>query len=181
MCSNAKIIRSEWIKSRNDLWELDFIRFQGGLNGYWRNPEEAMDTIASWFVGRAVYSIVDVGDGFYTAPERTDFPDWKHVGNHVKVGKQYWNWFHQCSGADEELHFSDSPDFWGRLGSNSFWGDIGRVSASALAFTQKQMGEHDLWISILDTSHQLVIETQKSLRDLWWETLKGGRRVRNAA
>ena len=73
------------------------------------------------------------------------------------------------------LTLSDSPDFQGTLtgitkdGERTpwFWGDIGTVSASAFALTIKQMDAHDLWISILSSTKQIILEPSVSFSDLF--------------
>ena len=73
------------------------------------------------------------------------------------------------------LTLSDSPDFQGTLTgitkdgerTPGFWGDIGTVSASAFAMTIKQMGAHDLWISVLSSTTQIVLEPFVSFSDMF--------------
>jgi len=108
------------------------------------------------------------------APERDDWPGWKHVGAHELLGKLYWNWFYQRPMGD--LHFSDSPDFHGRITfpdspNRDFWGDIGKVSASTFIGSLKMMDANDLWISVLDERTQVVIEPLVSIKELWLSML----------
>jgi len=133
---------------------IDFNR----LNAVWKNSGDALKTIFSWFDNVATITKVRIPD-FHDAPIRDDWPEWKNIGNHPQIGKAYWNWFflHHERG---ELNFSDAPDFYGEFeGGGMFWGDIGKVSASTFAMTQKGMSAGDLWISLLeDGGLQVVIE-----------------------
>jgi hypothetical protein len=52
-------------------------------------------------------------------------------------------------------------------GISHFWGDIGKVSAQIFALTQKELGAHDLWISVVDEHTQIIIEPFVNLRDRW--------------
>jgi len=155
---DIKIISKKLITTPFDLMNESFIDFNR-LNGCFKSPAEAIRNIFSWFDHRATMTIVDIFI-FHDAPKRNDFPGWNHIGNHSSLGKLYWNWFF-LNHPDGELHFGDSPDFYGNFADGQmFWGDIGRVSASAFALTQKGMGIGDLWISILgDGVRQIVIES----------------------
>ena len=75
-----------------------------------------------------------------------------------------------------DLHFSDSPDFHGRITfpdspNRDFWGDIGKVSASTFIGSLKMMDANDLWISVLDERTQVVIEPLVSIKELWLSML----------
>jgi hypothetical protein len=161
---------SKLFKSQFDLMALNIVDWNR-LNGYWDNPAEALETLSSWFVGTSYYTVVDLD--ITKAPERDDFPGWEHVGGHERIGKLYWNWFH--ASLKGKLVFSDSPDFYGEIQIGDkiqhFWGDIGKVSPFALAQTQKSMDIGDLWISIVSTKQQVVIEPVVSLVNLWGEIL----------
>jgi hypothetical protein len=120
--------------------EADIIDFNR-LNGVWNNSADALKTIFSWFDQTATLTIVKVAD-FRDAPSRGDWPGWKHPAG--------------------RLVFSDEPDFYGQLENDGpmFWGDIGKVSASTFAMTQKGLGPQRLWISLLgDGSKQVIIES----------------------
>ena len=153
-----------------DILSLDIIDFNR-LNGYWDNPAQALDTIFSWFnpelyCGYNVATITKVRiPNFNDAPIRTDFPGWSHVGGHEAIAKDYWDWFY-WNHPGGNLHLSDSPDFYGNFEDGTmFWGDIGKVSASAFAITQKTMGANDLWISIPGGgSTQTIIETHIDIK-----------------
>ena len=163
-----EVIRQFTISSAIDLLGLDIIDFNR-LNGVWKDPGEAMNTILSWFDGVAIATEVKVHD-YFNAPMRDDFPGWKHIGTHEKIGRYYWNWFwwHHENG---NLYFSDAPDFYGNLEDGSrFWGDIGKISASAFARTQKQMRDHDIWVTLKgDGSRQVVIEPKINILEKYGE------------
>lgn len=140
---------------------LDIIDFRR-LNGYWSDPGAAMRTIFSHMCdGRASYCVYQVPD-FDDAPLRNDFPNWTHVGDHVQLGRRFWNWFHHRF-AKYHLNLSDSPDFQAHRIDDStrhwIWGDFGQVSASAFALSQKQMVPDDMWISVLDDGYRHVVIT----------------------
>ncbi len=145
----------------SDLMALDIIDFDR-LNGYWPNPGAAMRTIFSHIKdGRASYSIYQVPD-FDSVPSREDFPKWKHTGDHLQLGKRFWNWF-LFKFPQYELNLMDSPDFQAikRTGERSdwIWGDFGRVSASAFAWSQKMMRPGHIWISVMDDGYRHVVIT----------------------
>lgn len=165
--NGLKILEQGLIASQRDILKLNIINWKG-LNGYWSNMADALDTISSFFVGQAHYTIIETS--LRDAPNRDDFPGWSHVGNHEYYGRLYWNWFHYNHKG--ELHFSDSPDFYGTLRwddnkTSCFWGDVGQVSVSAMAHTQKNMDIGDIWISILGENRQVVIEPTVSFIDIW--------------
>lgn len=162
------IIDQRMIYNSQDVLKLKIIDWNR-LNGYWNNPAEALDAITSWFAGNAYYSIIE--HDIRAAPQRDDFPGWKHVGAHEEIGELFWNDFHDR--LNGKLTFSDSPDFYGELYGedgkvgNLFWGDIGQVSASAFAHTQKQLSAHDLWISVLSETRQIIIEPLIDINSLY--------------
>ena len=141
------------------------------LNGHWKTSGDALRTIFSWFDRKATLTVAHIPT-FHDAPERNDWPGWVHVGNHSAYGKLYWNWFF-WNHPGGELHFSDSPDFFGNFPKGeSFWGDIGIVSASAFALTQKGMRLGDLWISVLDDgTRQVLIEPHYSILETYGEMI----------
>ncbi len=148
------MIKQFQIKNRQDIERLEIIDFDR-LNGYWQYRDQAMDTIFSWFKHQALVTIFEIED-YEDLPQRDDFPEWDHVGSHDIEAKTYWNWF-RVAHPDAELKLSDSPDFYGTFGNgNRFFGDFGKVSASAFAYTQKQMREHDLWISVFSRRHVVI-------------------------
>jgi hypothetical protein len=145
----------------SDLMSLNIIDFNR-LNGYWSDPGAAMRTLFSHLRdGFALYAIYDVPN-FDSAPERSDFPNWTHVGNHVQLGRRFWNWF-RFHFPDYVLNLGDSPDFQAHKidssGHHWIWGDFGQVSASAFALSQKQMAPGDMWISVLDDGPRHVVIT----------------------
>ena len=160
-----KIQSRKKITDMLDIVELDIIDFNR-LNGVWANPADAMRTIFSWFnpenyhgYNVATITVADIPD-FFDAPMRDDFPEWEHLGNHLETATAYWDWFYWRH-PKGELILSDSPDFQGVFEDGyRFWGDIGKVSASAFAHTQKQLGANDLWISIpFHGVRHVIIET----------------------
>ncbi len=67
-----------------------------------------------------------------------------------------------------EIKFSDSPDFEGTLFKNTpFLGDIGQVSISTFIFSMLQLNIGNLWISVPDAYHQVILEPLVNLRDEW--------------
>lgn len=148
------IIKQFQVKTKKDIERLNIIDFNR-LNGHWQYSDQAMATIFSWFKHKAKVTIYEI-EGYEDAPDRGDFPEWQHVGNHEREAKEYWNWFRSAH-PDAELNLSDSPDFCGTFrNGNRFFGDFGQVSASAFAYTQKQLREHDLWISVLGHIHVII-------------------------
>src|SRR6266702_7478194 len=127
-----EVIAQKIFKSELDIMKLNIIDWNC-LNGSWRNPADAVRTISSWFLGRAVYTIAR--EDLAEFPERDDWPGWKHVGRHERLGRLYWNAFY---GSDMgTITFADEPDFSGTLifpgYKRHFWGDIGKVSAQCFA------------------------------------------------
>lgn len=162
------IIEHGEIKSVRDLLKLGIIDWNR-LNNYWENADEAASAIVSWLDGsKATYGIVD--HDLSAVPDRGDWPGWKHVGLHPEMGKMYWNYFHYSFNGT--LHFSDAPDFHGTLqfkdGSTArFYGDIGQVSASTFMHTIRMLDAGDIWISVIDSCTQIIIEPQISVSSLW--------------
>lgn len=162
------IIEQGRIRSGRDLLRLGIIDWNR-LNNYWDNADEASSAIASWLDGAAaMYGVID--HNLSDAPNRGDWPGWKHIGHHPEMGRMYWNYFyHNHKGT---LHFSDSPDFQGTLqfkdGSSArFWGDIGQVSASTFMHTIRMLNTNDIWVSVIDSCTQIIIEPQISISRLW--------------
>jgi hypothetical protein len=165
-------IAHKLITSEHDIMTLDIINWRG-LNGSWRNPGDALRTIASWFINTTHYTITPID--LEQAPHRDDFPGWKHIGDHPRMGHLYWNWFHD--NLDGELYFSDSPDFYGTFRNDGgpdahFYGDIERVSAQAFAITQKRMNFGDIWISVF-INKQIIIEPMVDIQERYTELLFG--------
>ena len=173
----TKLLQQGTFKSELDLLALDCIDWNR-LMGYWDNTAEALQTAASYLIDTAIYKVIQFD--LCEAPERADWPGWRHVGHHPELGKLYWNWFHQMY--NEERHynatifFSDSPDFHGTLtipgwSKAKFYGDIGKVSAPTFIRTLQKMDAHDIWISVLDTQTMVTIESFISTRELWLNTV----------
>ncbi|MDQ3847610.1 MAG: hypothetical protein M3261_01485 [Thermoproteota archaeon] len=171
------ITKMKLITSIEDILEANIIDFNR-LNGYWGSPVGALNTILSWFKDAATIAYMHFED-FHDAPERDDWPEWKHVGNHPELGRKYWNWFF-WNFPKGELRFSDSPDFQGFFPPDDaghsawFWGDIGQVSASAFTRVQKLMNDGAIWISILgDGRDHVVIQPHYNISDLWGKIITG--------
>lgn len=167
-----EIIRQFTISTASDIMSLDIIDFNR-LNGCWSNSGKAIDTILSWFNGAAIATEVIIHN-YFDAPKRLDFPGWDHVGGHEKIGRLYWDWFY-WNHENGKLNYSDSPDFYGEFDDGAmFWGDVGRVSASAFAMTQKGMRDHDLWITLKGNGdHQILIEPQVDICELFGSIVFG--------
>lgn len=160
------------IVSPGTLLELDVIDWRrGGI--YWDDPQEALATISAVIVGRTEYLIAEVD--MRLAPERGDWPDWRHTGAyHNSLGKLWWDWFHWKRKGT--LSFSDSPDFQGTLQLPNqapirFWGDIGTVSALAFFESIRQMKAGDLWISIPDHETQVLLSPLVDLNRLLGQSI----------
>lgn len=157
-------------QSSYDILKLNIIDWNR-LNGTWQHPGDAIRTISSWVIGRAGYTIIE--DDLHAYPERTDWPGWEHPGNHERLGRLYWNSFYAAQTG--VLRFSDAPDFYGTIetqnGVQQIWGDIGKVSAQAFAMTQKKMRVNDIWVSVLDDTHQVVIESLADNLNEWEQLL----------
>lgn len=136
------------------------------LNGLWEdNPVHAMQSVGNWLIGRAYVTLIE-GD-LRAFPEYPGF-QWQHTGSsHEPLGRLFWNMFHATF--EGELFFHDSPDFSGSMHFEadedgpartvSFSGDIGQVSASTFAIdVLPQMEKGDLWISVFDERHHLIME-----------------------
>jgi len=154
-----EVIEQKIFKYELDIMKLNIIDWKR-LNGSWRNPADAVRTISSWFLSRAMYTIAR--EDLTEFPERDDCPGWKHAGRHERLGRLYWNAFY---GSDMgTITFADEPDFSGTLifpgYKRHFWGDVGKVSAQCFSMTQKCMREGDLWISVLDERTQVIIEAE---------------------
>jgi len=165
--SQTCIEESGEIKSARDLMKLEIIDWNR-LIGYWKNIPEAAESLASWLIeSESQYSIIKCR--MDDAPERDDWPGWKHIGHHPEIGQVFWNWFHYHQKG--EIHFSDSPDFFGklRLGDwpeRTFFGDIGLVSAPTFSRTIRALRAHDVWITVVDTETQIMIEPMYSISQL---------------
>src|SRR5437879_4304313 len=84
-------LQHKLIRSENDILDLNIVDWNR-LNGYWNSPSGAVHTIASWFINTAHATRIEMD--ISKAPIRNDFPGWKHVGDHERIGQLYWNWFH---------------------------------------------------------------------------------------
>ena len=158
MTKATRIIETGNFKTEGDFLKLDIVDWNR-LNGYWENTGDALYSISSWLINTSRYTII--ATDLHQAPSMSDFPGWDHVGGHESIGKLYWNRFHAYQKGT--LVFSDAPDFYGTIedahkGIHRFYGDIGKVSPSTLAHTQRHLLAGDLWISVLNTQKQVIIE-----------------------
>lgn len=158
-----RILEQGLIRSEDDLTKLSFIDWN--RPSYASNPARTIRGISNWTRKAMKYSIMKCD--MHKSPMRDDFPDWKHAGHHERIGSLYWNWFHYQfeDSPKKELCFFDSPDFSGSITFPSrmktrFWGDIGKCSAFAFFESMLQMRPGDLWITIRDSSTQLILEAQ---------------------
>lgn len=156
-----RILEQGLISSEDDLAKLGLFDW----NRSYSNPAKFMRGITNWTRKAMKYSIMKCE--MHRSPHREDFPDWKHVGSHERMGSLYWNWFYDqfADCPDKELLFNDSPDFSGCITFPSgtttrFWGDIGRCSAFAFVESMLQMHPGDLWITLPDSSTQIILEAQ---------------------
>lgn len=154
------IVRQQPIASIDDLVDTGIIDWQR-TNGTSRNPYRAILDISSWVVNRATLTVID--SDLEQAPERDDWPGWRHEGKHVSLGRLWWNYFHHAwQGAPHELVMADEPDFYGYItlpdGEHRIFGDINQVSASAFALVMRKVRPGDLWISVFGPTRQYIIE-----------------------
>lgn len=161
--NTPRILEQGLIRTEDDLTRLNFIDWN--RSSYSNNPAKTVRGIANWTRKAMKYSIMRCD--MHKSPKRDDFPDWKHAGCHEHLGLFYWNWFHHQFEASltKELHFFDSPDFSGSITfpdrmKIQFWGDIGKCSAFAFFESLLQMRPGDLWITIRDSSVQVILEAQ---------------------
>lgn len=166
------IVETGRFKSRRDILKLNVVDWNRLIN-YWDNIDEAVEAISSCLIGIADYSIIECD--MNAAPQRDDWPGWNHVGTHEQMGYLFWNWFHWKKKGI--IHFSDSPDFSGKLilpnyPATKFYGDIGLVSAPTFIRTLKIMDANEIWITVVDSHTQIVIEPQVSIRQLWMDLFK---------
>jgi len=154
--------KSGLIRSVDELVDLNIIDFGRNNGRAFGGPHKAIEVVGCHVVGTMTYSIYRKNHHNY--PQRDDFPEWHHVGNHVADAKEYWNQF-KYHFPESTLRFSDAPDFSGTLVTKRhvvrFWGDIGRVSPMAFLESIKQMKPGDIWIS-LQGDVQIVLEAQLS-------------------
>jgi len=167
------ITEQGWIEESQDLLRLNIIDWSR-LNNYWDNPAEAVETIMSWLIAGDTHWAI-LKHNMEAAPERSDWPGWKHAGLHDQMGKIFWNWFHGAPNRGK-IYFHDQPDFHGELymeeNTHRFYGDVGQVSASTFSLTLKLFNANDIWITVLDSQTQVVLEFGNSLREIWGNVLE---------
>jgi hypothetical protein len=154
------VIEQKKIKTISDVTRLRIIDFNR-CNGFWENnPYDAMRAISPWLIGNT-YTVIH--HDMRMEPVRDDFPGWNHAGNHERMGRLFWNYFHRRFKGN--LNFCDMPDFSGNITFDeckvNFQGDVGRVSASAFAMeVLPQLHEYDLWITMMGEDTHLIMECQ---------------------
>ncbi len=93
VCNSAKILSGDLpithklITSEDDILSLDIINWGPTAIGGFRNVNEAVGTIASWFINTSHYTTVSVD--ITKAPARSDFPGWGHRGDHPRIGELF--------------------------------------------------------------------------------------------
>lgn len=154
------IVEQGIIRSINDFVRLNIVDWER-FSPYWKSEQNAIDVISRSFVNRFYCTIAKVDLLQY--PERNDFPGWSHVGDHVSIGKLFWNHFKYCF--DGRLVFHDSPDFSGYFYNRKptprkhhFRGDIGKVSPIAMKEAATILGPYSMWISVIDEHTQIILE-----------------------
>jgi hypothetical protein len=155
----AKILKSDIIHTEDDLVALNIIDF-GRQNGHpFRGPHRAIHA-AFGCASCLTYSVVHMDLTGY--PQQPGWPHWEHAGNHVYLGRLYWNAFYSSYKKGSILRFHDAPDFSGRIAypeySINFWGDIGTVSTMACIESVRMMKPGDLWISVVSEKTQIILE-----------------------
>lgn len=166
---SVEIIEQGIIMSAQDLARFSIINWNR-LNGYWgNNPARALGVVDRWLAKRVGYTRARIDMKRF--PERSDFPEWEHLGTpHKRLGQLFWNAFRAMEIG--ELKLADSPDLEGMLFMDGyrnvpFLGDIGEVSASTFIFSMLRLNAGDLWISVPDAFHQIILEPLVNLRDEW--------------
>ena len=155
----TKILEQKVISSQDDIVKLNIIDFKR-CNGLWENNFlKALNAVSPWLIGNVMYTVIQEDMRVY--PQRNDFPEWEHVGNHKYMAKLYWNMFY--AKFDGTLLFHDAPDFSGLLkfdnGEVNFYGDIGQVSVSAFGVdVLPKLNRGDLWISIASEQQHTILE-----------------------
>ena len=164
--SKSVVKEQKLITSMDDMVELGIIDWHR-VHGCWKSELEGMRVISSWFINNAVATRIECD--LRNFPIRADFPEWEHTGlGHIQLARRYWNCYQTLEDAGE-LYFGDEPDFYGKFKSgSSFWGDFGKVSASAFSLSAcRKLKDGDLWISVLDYKTQIIIEPLESIQALW--------------
>jgi len=163
------IVEEGIIRSTADFIRLNIVDW-GRFDSHWESEQDAMDKISPFFVNLFSYTIAKVN--FCEYPERDDFPQWEHVGDHVFIGGLFWNYFKYCFEGD--LKFHDSPDFSGTIFHPnrtpqewSFYGDIGKVSPIGIRESMESLlFPSALWFSVVDEDTLIVLERSFKLKRL---------------
>ena len=170
----CRVIEHGVIESLDHLVDLDIIDWTRSHN-WWHDSGQAIAALAPMFVGRAEYTILH--PALDAAPLRDDFPAWRHAGDHVRVARLYWNWFHhryKATAYQAHLTLSDMPDFSGSVKCPDgreirFWGDFGQVSPVCMLLTYRLLRAGDWWISV-NEYEQILIEPLVDVATLWGGT-----------
>ncbi|HEX2614877.1 MAG TPA: hypothetical protein VHL10_05240 [Nitrososphaera sp.] len=165
-----KVLQQGVFRSAEEVTALHMIDFKR-TNGYWEdNTLKGIETVASWLVGTTAYTVAEIDLSRY--PTRSDWPGWNHRGYHEPIGKLYWNFFFaQFEKQGGKLCFSDAPDFAGSFIDTEgverrVFGDVGEVSVSTFVLdVLPHLRDQDLWISVLDEHHQVILEPLINLQE----------------
>ncbi len=134
---------------------IDFRR----LHSYWKTKEAALEFFFSLLEDGADFSVYEVPE-FDKAPPHPKWCGWSHSGDHPRIGRLFWNWFH-VHFPHYRLSFADQPDFQAVRADDTkqhtIWGDIGIVSPQAFAWALLNMQPGDNWISVLDGGFKHVV------------------------
>src|SRR4051812_43410831 len=101
----VQILQQGVCKTSRDVELLNIFDFNR-LNGYWQTTSDAIQAMGRLLVDQAIYTVYTAD--LAAAPERDDWPRWKHTGHHAELGRRYWNWFHHHF-PNSVLEFSDGP------------------------------------------------------------------------
>ncbi len=108
---------------------------------------------------------------------------WEHNGNttasHNELGMAFawWSVYEQHN--LDTISLTDAPDIRGTIGNHCFSGDIGRCSPMALHEGLLSLCAHDLWITVIDWSTQLVLEPKYNIGVLLSNSVNRGIRGKN--
>lgn len=173
-----KILKQAEIRSASDFSKLRIVDWHR-LNGYWQNDVTMpLSVISAFLSNHATYTLIE--DDLTVYPVRDDWPNWVHAGNgsHERLGRLYWNMFYACFGGEGTLIMGDMPDFQGTLAFPGtqpvkFFGDIGQVSASTFVLdVLPKFTFHDLWITVFDEKHHLILEIQGDIQRVLSERME---------
>lgn len=157
--NDGQVISQKILVDSLDLEELHIIDWSR-FKPTWKNTSEAIRGLGA--IVRGHFAATLVSYDLRQEPERSDFPqDWEHQGSsHNALARVFWNFYrnHQMG----EIALSDKPDFGGTFvhGEQTVdvWGDFGQVSPISFLLTIWSMKKGDLWVSVPDEQHQVILE-----------------------